>query len=341
MSDACLAAMDRIADMLQKVFALSSSPHLPIGAVVVRALDVMKTMAQEGIQSQSLPSTVYSLRAQMEDSTRNDGERDDSLRPIVYGLCEVLGQAVESAMEIGGRQSTTSMVETRIKEEESIEEEAPSTMLDQLKAVKRQLNNVKVALRDRKTHKQEEPEVCELDSSSVSPTTSAAAAADNSCSPSDHSSCSKPFPCSQCTATFSRQRDLLKHRSKEHNTSHPHTCFMCSRSFPYLSHWRAHVKNCDGSGRLRVASATKKPHACSLCEWSFDRPKKLQNHMLTHKGTRPHACPICPLRFLTTTALKDHQRKFHDVLPYSCECGKAFGHRAELIKHKKKAACSD
>lgn len=60
-----------------------------------------------------------------------------------------------------------------------------------------------------------------------------------------------------------------------------------------------------------VGSLSMKRHLCSLCGKSFQSPKDLRRHYLTHTGEKPYICPYCNHRAALKGNIKVHVLSVH------------------------------
>ena len=87
----------------------------------------------------------------------------------------------------------------------------------------------------------------------------------------------KPFSCSSCTKTFSRQNRLKSH-VMAHSGEKPFICSLCSKSFTQSSSLKTHMQIHTG----------EKPYICSLCSKSFTKLSDLKSHVRIHTGEKPY-----------------------------------------------------
>ncbi|KAK3542543.1 hypothetical protein QTP86_028679, partial [Hemibagrus guttatus] len=106
----------------------------------------------------------------------------------------------------------------------------------------------------------------------------------------------KPYQCSQCEKSFTRQIDVQRHQLS-HTGEKPYQCSQCGKSFTrqstLKSHWRIHTG--------------QKPYDCSECGKSFTRHSDLQRHQRVHTGEKPYCCLNCGKSFTRHSTLEAHQ----------------------------------
>jgi len=90
--------------------------------------------------------------------------------------------------------------------------------------------------------------------------------------------------------------------------------------------------------------ATKKEYKCEYppCQWSFDRPKELIRHHLTHSKDKPFKCNYCDYSCNRRDNLRTHERKHTKITPYQCcyvingqRCPREFKRSDERLNHHK------
>ncbi|GAB1600327.1 zinc finger protein 2 homolog [Argonauta hians] len=136
-------------------------------------------------------------------------------------------------------------------------------------------------------------------------------------------SVSKPYTCSLCHKSFSRNYHLKMH-SLTHSGIKPFSCFTCSKSFSRSSDLKRHLTTHTGV----------KPFGCTLCQKYFSRSSDLRRHTATHTGERPHSCQVCQKAFTRSSDLHRHSQTHTGIKPHACQvCGKAFSTATHLKRH--------
>ncbi|GMT02262.1 hypothetical protein PENTCL1PPCAC_24437, partial [Pristionchus entomophagus] len=103
-------------------------------------------------------------------------------------------------------------------------------------------------------------------------------------------------------------------------TSAKHDCSTRSRVFAsnkiLLNHTTIVHNNIPRNHRKEVKSVKKQDKrmfSCALCSHSFDRPAKLREHVNTHTGERPYKCIVCTTAFHSYNGRKHHLRDVHGI----------------------------
>lgn len=104
----------------------------------------------------------------------------------------------------------------------------------------------------------------------------------------------KRYSCDYCDASFSDNRNRVKHVRTVHTHEKPYACTQCS-----------YASSCESALKLHVKSHTReRALSCPNCSYAAISPLTLVQHMRTHTNEKPYACDICPKRFSINCQLK-------------------------------------
>ena len=88
----------------------------------------------------------------------------------------------------------------------------------------------------------------------------------------------KPYKCGTCGASFTQQRDLIRHMVI-HNGNTVCGCGICGKVF----------KQNDTLTNHMLIHTDNKPHKCGICRASFAQKGDLTMHMFIHPGDIPYS----------------------------------------------------
>ncbi|XP_043261861.1 zinc finger protein 92-like [Colletes gigas] len=135
--------------------------------------------------------------------------------------------------------------------------------------------------------------------------------------------------CSHCNAKFARRKHLEIHLFRSHGeraTKYPHSCDVCSRSFPkrtLLNRHRAkhsyeNGKVCSDCGEMLKAEEDDKVHKenhctkmqfkCKRCSQTFSIEQTYLIHIQNHDN---HKCPKCEVTFASKKKVHEHYKMVH------------------------------
>ncbi|VVC92985.1 unnamed protein product [Leptidea sinapis] len=160
--------------------------------------------------------------------------------------------------------------------------------------------------------------------------------------------------CPVCNKSYSAI--YFKRHVALHNVEHPYMCDICGKKFNIRGQFTRHrvthfielpfkCSLCPYRGRfseslkMHMRSHTgEKPYQCSQCPSRFVSKSNLNKHALTHKGEHDFKCESCSRGFYTKRELELHYKVDHTgIKEHVCNmCGKAFGHRKQMMKHQLK-----
>eukprot|EP00088_Acartia_fossae_P029926 TRINITY_DN30854_c0_g1_i2.p1 TRINITY_DN30854_c0_g1~~TRINITY_DN30854_c0_g1_i2.p1 ORF type:complete len:343 (+),score=69.60 TRINITY_DN30854_c0_g1_i2:109-1137(+) len=135
------------------------------------------------------------------------------------------------------------------------------------------------------------------------------------------------FKCNEwrCDKSFSRQDSLEIHK-RMHDGNGDYLCLICKETFPAYC--------------MLICHQEKEHTNCSVCDRKFTAASALVLHEIAHTGEKPYTCNVCQEHFATLSAVIKHEAKMHTTAdqdkPYYCvACGKRFGAKRNLQRHKK------
>ncbi|TID29841.1 hypothetical protein CANINC_001590 [Pichia inconspicua] len=136
----------------------------------------------------------------------------------------------------------------------------------------------------------------------------------------------KPFHCSICGKGVNSSQHLRRHE-KTHFKSFKCTYDGCDESFHKHQTLKMHIRN--------VHEAESNRHICDICSKEFNRPGRLQDHMVKFHSDSPKLIcdfPGCYKTFRVWSALQLHIKTCHPRL--ECEiCGKKCVGQSGLANH--------
>jgi hypothetical protein len=145
----------------------------------------------------------------------------------------------------------------------------------------------------------------------------------------------KPFKCDfdGCEFVAVSKADIHGHKSR-HSDVKDICCpyekcdYMCNKGY----HLTSHIENIHTCDLL---------YACDFdgCEYAFSKKGNLENHRLTHAGTRKFECdwPDCTYAAVRKATLLDHQAIHLEKRDFICtwtECTQAFKTSGSLWRHR-------
>ncbi|KAJ2938661.1 hypothetical protein O0L34_g11988 [Tuta absoluta] len=160
--------------------------------------------------------------------------------------------------------------------------------------------------------------------------------------------------CSLCPKSFPTEHRLSNHMKYVH-TKRKHHCSFCDEIFDSYKTRSIHLSEVHGVKMLQLqcqicgksfkTSGAHNVHVrrnhlmernrhCQLCDMKFFDLKELEEHMVTHTGSRDFQCDICHKRYGRKKALIEHMRIHLNDRRFECIfCGLKFVQKCSLKGH--------
>ncbi|KAF2353541.1 Zinc finger C2H2-type [Trinorchestia longiramus] len=136
----------------------------------------------------------------------------------------------------------------------------------------------------------------------------------------------KPFKCDKCSYTAVSKDSVKKHVERSHGMMKPLSCNLCSKTFTYYSHKKAHM----------LRHYNLKPFNCELCARSFMLKRHLNDHMRMHEGNPSFRCELCDVAYVLPDSLRKH-KDMHLSTPLKCHiCKTDFWVAGRYNRHMQK-----
>lgn len=166
----------------------------------------------------------------------------------------------------------------------------------------------------------------------------------------------KKFECSTCQINFNRHGDLKRHMVK-HSNIRPYKCLVCEKTFKRLSELNSHMQihsgvkytcetcNFTTMNKISLRTHNRRIHQrdlryhCEHCNKGFMSNYDLQDHVVSHLGTKTFICEYCGKAYSQKSYLVAHKRMIHGIQKsapkkYQCDiCNKSFASEYNLRSH--------
>ncbi|KAG6460268.1 hypothetical protein O3G_MSEX011879 [Manduca sexta] len=109
------------------------------------------------------------------------------------------------------------------------------------------------------------------------------------------------FSCDQCPQVFTRNTNLVQHKSRVHLKEKTMTCVICGFKVFNKELLKQHMVKHDDT----------RPYECEFCKKAFQRKKTLELHIRIHTNDKRYVCKECGKAFVQVTSLKLHVRVHH------------------------------
>jgi uncharacterized Zn-finger protein len=131
----------------------------------------------------------------------------------------------------------------------------------------------------------------------------------------------KQHKCTECEKTFYSASNLNRHK-----TTHLPKEYLCPQCPQVFTKWSLLQKH-----RKQIHK-----FECKICRMVLNSQDNLKRHLRIHDQNRPlYECEICLRIFKSANSKRVHVMTVHlGERPYECSCGKTFGHKHLLQRHK-------
>ncbi|XP_018572249.1 zinc finger protein 528-like [Anoplophora glabripennis] len=135
---------------------------------------------------------------------------------------------------------------------------------------------------------------------------------------------SRPHTCGKCSKSFKTSGVLSDHLRRHYNDRR-YRCTLCGQKFYAKTNLVDHVRSHTG----------EKPFKCNICEKAFTTKAILRQHQIVHTiREKKFECDICNKHLLSASSLETHKRKHSGVRPFVCSaCDKRFFTKEAMQRH--------
>lgn len=134
----------------------------------------------------------------------------------------------------------------------------------------------------------------------------------------------RKYICPSCPERFRNSKEKKKHLETVHGRVKPVlSCTECSMQFKNQNRYSYHF----------IKEHTDR-YACNVCGQKYDNPRRLEEHVATHTGSKVYECDVCHKRFGRKGSLRTHYMQHQEVKKWKCDvCDKQFNQKVSWRSH--------
>ncbi|ESP01813.1 hypothetical protein LOTGIDRAFT_200031, partial [Lottia gigantea] len=145
----------------------------------------------------------------------------------------------------------------------------------------------------------------------------------------DGTQISGTYECIDCGESFNNYTKFAEHQKLHENANF----FICKCEIKFSTNLalKNHVLEMDDvENHIEI-----KTFHCQYCDKGFSHPGHYKRHLLSHNVKKKFSCEQCGKIFDRQNYLDIHTLQHQGDRPFVCECGKTFGAKKRLNRHKK------